>query len=165
MRDQILHTYVPSHPSSSPLLLTSSPNSFLTLSVPLHPNRKMAVQNKDSIAISAYSTSSTMTSLKENFNPLDTIQYHDDKSPHVWSRIRHKNQNAFSEFFGTFIFLLFSFGCTAQYVLAEGKKGDYTTLCLGWGYVYSFISLQSSTLSLVTFVEFIVCSFLLRRSC
>jgi hypothetical protein len=88
---------------------------------------------KDTIAVSERSTSSAMTPLKETFNPMDNIEFHDDKSPHWWSRIRHQNQNAFSEFFGTFIFLLFSFGVTAQVVLGEGKKGDYTTLCLGWG--------------------------------
>ncbi|KAF2431220.1 putative aquaglyceroporin [Tothia fuscella] len=56
-----------------------------------------------------------------------------ERTPLLWSRIRTKNQNAFSEFFGTFIFLLFSFGVTAQVVLSDSKNGDYTTLCLGWG--------------------------------
>ncbi|KAE9963833.1 hypothetical protein BLS_008864 [Venturia inaequalis] len=58
-----------------------------------------------------------MTPVKEPGNPPDAIQYiqyHDDTSPHLWSRIRHWNQNAFSEFLGTFVFLLFSFGCTAH---------------------------------------------------
>lgn len=112
---------------------------FLPSLLILFPNHKtMTHQHKESIATSAHSTSSTMTPFKELLNPLDTSplpHYHDDTSPHVWSRIRHRNQNAFSEFLGTFLFLLFSFGCTAQYVLGEGKKGDYTTLCLGWGYV------------------------------
>ncbi|KAF2667278.1 aquaporin, partial [Microthyrium microscopicum] len=42
-------------------------------------------------------------------------------------------QQAVSEFFGTFVFLLFSLGVIAQVVLSKTTKGDYTTLCLGWG--------------------------------
>jgi hypothetical protein len=51
----------------------------------------------------------------------------------LWVRIRRQFQDAFSEFFGTFIFLLFSFGVTAQVTLSESTKGDYVALCLGWG--------------------------------
>jgi hypothetical protein len=63
-----------------------------------------------------------------------------DHTPLLWSRIRHQMMPYFSEFLGTFVFLLFSFGVTAQVVLSESKKGDYTTLCLGWGCVTSLSS-------------------------
>jgi len=42
-------------------------------------------------------------------------------------------QDAFSEFFGTFIFLVFSLGVNAQVVLSDGTKGNWTSVCLGWG--------------------------------
>jgi hypothetical protein len=54
-----------------------------------------------------------------------------------WVRIRRRFQDVFSEFFGTFIFLLFSFGVTAQVTLSKSTKGDYLALCFGWGYIQS----------------------------
>jgi hypothetical protein len=81
---------------------------------------------------SASSTLSCNSSTKEQPDPINKLDS-EPKSPLLWSRIRSRHRNAFSEFFGTFIFLLFSFGVTAQVVLSESKKGDYTTLCLGWG--------------------------------
>ncbi|CAH0476607.1 unnamed protein product [Peronospora belbahrii] len=38
-----------------------------------------------------------------------------------------------AEFFGTFILVLFGDGSIAQVTLSENTKGDYTTLCFGWG--------------------------------
>jgi len=90
------------------------------------------MQPKDDITISERSVSSTITPLKEFTNPFNENLY-TEKSPLLWSSIRSRYQNAFSEFMGTFIFLLFSFGVTAQVVLSSSTKGDYTTLCLGWG--------------------------------
>ncbi|CAM1501346.1 Fc.00g105080.m01.CDS01 [Cosmosporella sp. VM-42] len=51
----------------------------------------------------------------------------------VWSTIREYCQDAFSEFFGTFILLLFGDGVVAQVVLSKGTKGDYQSISWGWG--------------------------------
>lgn len=44
-------------------------------------------------------------------------------------------QDFFSEFFGTFIMVLFGDGVVAQVVLSKGTKGDYQSISWGWGYV------------------------------
>lgn len=51
----------------------------------------------------------------------------------TWSRVREYCQDAFSEFFGTFILLLFGDGVVAQVVLSRGTKGDYQSISWGWG--------------------------------
>jgi hypothetical protein len=101
------------------------------------------MQPKDEIRFTERSVSSAYSSTpsKESSNPIDkrfssNSEQHVgllDHTPLLWSRIRSTMMPYFSEFFGTFVFLLFSFGVTAQVVLSESKKGDYTTLCLGWG--------------------------------
>lgn len=57
-----------------------------------------------------------------------------DSNPHLlWSRIRYHCQDAFSEFFGVFIMILFGDGVVAQVVLSKGEKGDYQSISWGWG--------------------------------
>lgn len=51
----------------------------------------------------------------------------------AWSRIRLTFRDAFSEFFGTFIMLLFGDGVVAQVVLSEETKGNYQSISWGWG--------------------------------
>lgn len=51
----------------------------------------------------------------------------------LWSRIRHTMREPFSEFLGTFIFILFGDGVVAQVVLSKGTKGDYQSISWGWG--------------------------------
>ncbi|KAL2000300.1 hypothetical protein VTN02DRAFT_3306 [Thermoascus thermophilus] len=51
----------------------------------------------------------------------------------LWSRIRHYSREAFSEFFGTMILLLFGDGVVAQVTLSGGTKGDYQSISWGWG--------------------------------
>jgi hypothetical protein len=95
------------------------------------------MQPKDEVIISQRSVDSPFSSTSSggisNAKGMHTGLL--DHTPLLWSRIRHHMLPYFSEFLGTFVFLLFSFGVTAQVVLSESKKGDYTTLCLGWGYV------------------------------
>ncbi|TWU72826.1 hypothetical protein ED733_001589 [Metarhizium rileyi] len=50
-----------------------------------------------------------------------------------WPRIRSIWQDAFSEFFGTMILVLFGIGSVAQVVLSKGKSGDYQSISWGWG--------------------------------
>lgn len=59
----------------------------------------------------------------------------EEKAP-AWVRVRSLMQDAFSEFFGVFIFLLFSLASIAQVTLSNGTKGTYTSVVLGWGYIY-----------------------------
>jgi len=67
--------------------------------------------------------------------PLLRDTYFNTLEQPVWVRLRQRYQAFLSELLGTFIFLLLSFGVTAQVTLSEGKNGDWTTLCLGWGFV------------------------------
>lgn len=50
-----------------------------------------------------------------------------------WPKIRTLWQNAFSEFVGTMILILFGDGVVAQVVLSGGEKGNYLSICWGWG--------------------------------
>ena|SRR5271163_3057370 len=51
----------------------------------------------------------------------------------LWSRIRRRMREPFSEFFGVFILILFGDGVVAQVVLSRGTKGDYQSISWGWG--------------------------------
>lgn len=64
------------------------------------------------------------------------------KSGPLWSRIRHQFREPLSEFWGTFILVLFGDGVNAQVVLSGGTKGDWLSISWGWGYV---ILLQNMT--------------------
>ena len=50
-----------------------------------------------------------------------------------WPRVRSVWQDAFSEFFGTMILILFGDGVVAQVVLSNGEKGNYQSISWGWG--------------------------------
>lgn len=50
-----------------------------------------------------------------------------------WSRIRERCHDAFSEFFGTLILILFGNGVVAQVVLSNYEKGNYQSISWGWG--------------------------------
>ncbi|RKF66736.1 Aquaporin-3 [Golovinomyces cichoracearum] len=56
-----------------------------------------------------------------------------DDSKLWWSQVRHSLREPFSEFFGTFLLVLFGDGSIAQVVLSKGTKGDYQNICWGWG--------------------------------
>lgn len=51
----------------------------------------------------------------------------------AWSRVREYCMDAFSEFFGTMVLILFGDGVVAQVVLSGGAKGDYQSISWGWG--------------------------------
>jgi len=53
--------------------------------------------------------------------------------PLLWSRLRAYSRDAFSEFFGTMILILFGDGVVAQVLLSHGQKGDYQSISWGWG--------------------------------
>jgi aquaglyceroporin related protein len=51
----------------------------------------------------------------------------------MWPKTRSLFQDAFGEFMGTMILLLFGDGVVAQVVLSGGTKGDYQSINWGWG--------------------------------
>jgi hypothetical protein len=51
----------------------------------------------------------------------------------TWSKCRLYMSDAFSEFLGTFILLLFGDGVVAQVVLSKGAAGSYQGISWGWG--------------------------------
>lgn len=53
--------------------------------------------------------------------------------PLLWSRMRANGRDAFSEFFGTMILILFGDGVVAQVLLSHGQKGNYQSISWGWG--------------------------------
>ncbi len=67
-------------------------------------------------------------------SPMSGSVTHDDaeKQPH-WPKIRTIWQDAFSEFFGTMVLILFGDGVVAQVVLSGGTKGEYQSISWGWG--------------------------------
>lgn len=50
-----------------------------------------------------------------------------------WTKVRTYFRDAFSEFFGTMILILFGDGVVAQVTLSKGAKGDYQSISWGWG--------------------------------
>ncbi|KAL4874789.1 aquaporin-like protein [Aspergillus karnatakaensis] len=53
--------------------------------------------------------------------------------PLWWSKVRANCRDAFSEFFGTMILILFGNGVVAQVILSHNQKGDYQSISWGWG--------------------------------
>ncbi|KAF9889254.1 hypothetical protein FE257_007567 [Aspergillus nanangensis] len=53
--------------------------------------------------------------------------------PFIWSKTRLYCHEAFSEFFGTMILILFGDGVVAQVMLSHGEKGSYQSISWGWG--------------------------------
>ncbi|KAJ6782323.1 hypothetical protein PWT90_11111 [Aphanocladium album] len=51
----------------------------------------------------------------------------------AWSKVRSLWQDAFSEFLGTMILIIFGDGVVAQVVLSKGEKGNYQSISWGWG--------------------------------
>lgn len=54
--------------------------------------------------------------------------------PLLWYKLRACGRDAFSEFFGTMILILFGDGVVAQVLLSHDQKGDYQSISWGWGY-------------------------------
>ncbi|KND88426.1 putative membrane protein [Tolypocladium ophioglossoides CBS 100239] len=50
-----------------------------------------------------------------------------------WPKIRSIWQDAFSEFLGTMVLILFGDGVVAEVVLSKGVKGNYQSISWGWG--------------------------------
>ncbi|POS87144.1 hypothetical protein EPUL_000545, partial [Erysiphe pulchra] len=50
-----------------------------------------------------------------------------------WSNVRHTLREPFAEFFGVFILVLFGDGSIAQVVLSNNTRGEWQSICWGWG--------------------------------
>lgn len=73
----------------------------------------------------------------EHGAPIDRSKTKDLRKPMNsalrWPRIRRACREAFSEFMGVFILILFGDGVVAQVTLSNGEKGDYQSISWGWG--------------------------------
>lgn len=65
--------------------------------------------------------------------PSPTEHYPYAETPPKWVRIRETMQDAFSEFMGTMVLILFGDGVVAQVVLSSNEKGEYQSISWGWG--------------------------------
>lgn len=61
------------------------------------------------------------------------VDDHPTHPPRLWWKLREYARDAFSEFFGTMILILFGDGVVAQVLLSHGQKGDYQSISWGWG--------------------------------
>lgn len=75
----------------------------------------------------------------EHGAPIDHVTSHPPYPPAGpnlrWSRVRDYLRDPFSEFFGTFILIMFGDGGVAQVVLSKYKEGSYQSISWAWGYV------------------------------
>ncbi|TQS35137.1 hypothetical protein Golomagni_04450 [Golovinomyces magnicellulatus] len=60
----------------------------------------------------------------------------------LWSRARNVLREPLAEFFGIFILVLFGDGSIAQVVLSKNKNGEWQSICWGWGFVLTAITLN-----------------------
>lgn len=74
---------------------------------------------------------------------VDAVESHPEL---WWSKLRHVCQDAFSEFFGVFVLILFGNGSIAQVLLSEEQKGEYQSI--SWGEFH-----DPSTTLLLPFVD------------
>lgn len=65
--------------------------------------------------------------------PPAAASYPPDVKPPTWVGIRELMRDAFSEFLGTMVLILFGDGVVAQVTLSENTKGDYQSISWGWG--------------------------------
>ncbi|EXK28286.1 aquaglyceroporin like protein, other eukaryote [Fusarium oxysporum f. sp. lycopersici 4287] len=116
----------------------TSPLSVSRSSSQAHSRMPIPTMN-DSISESSVHKSSIPTKVEMSQNekyseaPSEPPTIPPPPEQYAWSRVREYCQDAFSEFFGTFILLLFGDGVVAQVVLSRGTKGDYQSISWGWG--------------------------------
>jgi hypothetical protein len=103
-------------------------NSFHSMSTP-HKEIGSA-ESQDSGCTSLYLGSKHDASIRDISSRLDSIP---TEPSLLWYKIRTYRQDAFSEFFGTMILILFGDGVVAQVLLSHGQKGDYQSISWGWG--------------------------------
>ncbi|RKF57056.1 putative membrane protein, partial [Erysiphe neolycopersici] len=70
---------------------------------------------------------------KRNYSPPRHRSPIRDDALTGWSRIRHALREPLAEFFGVFILVLFGDGSIAQVVLSNNTRGEWQSICWGWG--------------------------------
>lgn len=102
---------------------------------PRRPWRPLATHN----SISEESVDKSVPVYKVDMGSTDKHEPLKDTDPPppqhqpAWPKVRSVWQDAFSEFFGTMILILFGDGVVAQVVLSKGTKRDYQSISWGWG--------------------------------
>lgn len=86
--------------------------------------------SQDSGSTSLYLGSKHETSMRDLTPDIDSQPVQPSL---LWWRLRQYGRDAFSEFFGTMILILFGDGVVAQVLLSHGQKGDYQSISWGWG--------------------------------
>ncbi|KAA8644420.1 MIP/aquaporin family protein [Aspergillus tanneri] len=100
------------------------------MSSPRHKMEGTEVQETTQVSLSP--SQKPETSLHEHVS-VGLEDMHDVSSQLLWSRIREYGREAFSEFFGTMILVLFGDGVVAQVTLSHNEKGNYQSISWGWG--------------------------------
>ena len=114
---------------------TQGANGGLTVSHIDHPSPPKDSQRRSS-ALGQLPHAEHGPLIDHNILQADVVEAYPDL---LWSRIRHTCRDAFSEFLGTFILLMFGDGVVAQVVLSSDKNGNYQSISRGWGYAYMTI--------------------------
>lgn len=96
-----------------------------------NPHKELGLSSsQDSRCTSSFLGSKHEASMRDLTPNIDSPPV---QSPTLWCRVRAYGRDAFSEFFGTMILILFGDGVVAQVVLSHGQKGDYQSISWGWG--------------------------------
>lgn len=103
----------------------SAPNPMST------PNKEIGTSlSQDSGSTSLYLESKHEPSMRDLTPDIGSSPV---QPPLLWWKLRTYGRDAFSEFFGTMILVLFGDGVVAQVLLSHGQKGDYQSISWGWG--------------------------------
>lgn len=97
--------------------------------MPSMPKRDIESKGSQETAFVSLRQGSRHEATIHNDTHLEAI----DPSRLFWCRIRATYRDAFSEFFGTMVLILFGDGVVAQVVLSHEEKGNYQSISWGWG--------------------------------
>lgn len=131
------HNSSDSDPSLSPIIdikdtaamsISSDYADFLPTKKPVVPPMDIRVnQNERACSGSTMATVATVNTYMETGAPINRSQTADKlkeaNNALRWARFRRALREAFSEFMGTFILIMFGDGVVAQVVLSGGEKG------------------------------------------
>ena len=96
-----------------------------------------------------------------SFDRQETLREHgpaiDYETPQSKSKPSHPEP--FSEFWGTFVLIMFGDGVVAQVILSGGEKGQYQSISWGWGLVFQPSNMRFAiTYAIIGLVSCSVCT-------